>query len=156
MYGPRVSMALALSSAVTVDGQPVCVELTLRSAQAKKLSQLASIPASITSSQVSSSQSQSFSSSSLSSVAVHEWRWKATRRLHIAPKAKTFAPGNLRATADQADYSRLVQYWISNKYTLRYSGGLVPDIYHVLLKGEGYVFWLPWFSISLDRANRSN
>ena len=26
---------------------------------------------------------------------------------------------------------------IANKYTLRYSGGLVPDVYHILLKGEG-------------------
>lgn len=28
-------------------------------------------------------------------------------------------------------------FWISNKYTLRYSGGLVPDVYHILIKGEG-------------------
>jgi sedoheptulose-bisphosphatase len=55
----------------------------------------------------------------------------------VAPKAKTFAPGNLRATADNPAYARLVQYWIDNKYTLRYSGGLVPDVYHILIKGEG-------------------
>ena len=34
-------------------------------------------------------------------------------------------------------YGRLVQHWIANQYTLRYSGGLVPDVYHVLIKGEG-------------------
>jgi len=55
----------------------------------------------------------------------------------IAPKAKTFAPGNLRATGDNPAYMRLVQYWIEQKYTLRYSGGLVPDVYHILIKGEG-------------------
>eukprot|EP01041_Mallomonas_annulata_P005144 gene5144-10283_t len=55
----------------------------------------------------------------------------------IAPKAKTFAPGNLRATADNLAYKTLVSYWIENKYTLRYSGGLVPDVYHILIKGEG-------------------
>lgn len=55
----------------------------------------------------------------------------------IADKAKTFAPGNLRATFDNEKYKRLVSYWIDNKYTLRYSGGLVPDIYHILIKGEG-------------------
>ena len=26
---------------------------------------------------------------------------------------------------------------IDNKYTLRYSGGLVPDVYHILIKSEG-------------------
>ena len=58
-------------------------------------------------------------------------------KLTIAPKAKTFAPGNLRATADNPAYMRLVQYWIEQKFTLRYSGGLVPDVYHILIKGEG-------------------
>lgn len=58
-------------------------------------------------------------------------------RLLISAKAKTFAPGNLRATGDNEQYQRLVQYWISNKYNLRYSGGLVPDVYHILIKGEG-------------------
>jgi len=55
----------------------------------------------------------------------------------IAEKAKTFAPGNLRATFDNEKYKSLVSFWIDNKYTLRYSGGLVPDIYHILTKGEG-------------------
>lgn len=58
-------------------------------------------------------------------------------KFSIAPKAKTFAPGNLRATSDSPNYMRLVQYWIEQKYTLRYSGGLVPDVYHILIKGEG-------------------
>mmetsp|Transcript_167 Transcript_167/g.153 ORF Transcript_167/g.153 Transcript_167/m.153 type:complete len:332 (+) Transcript_167:64-1059(+) len=58
-------------------------------------------------------------------------------RLSISPKAKTFAPGNLRATADNPAYQRLVSYWIENKYTLRYSGGLVPDVYHIFIKGQG-------------------
>lgn len=55
----------------------------------------------------------------------------------ISNKAKTFAPGNLRATFDNEKYKSLVTYWIDNKYTLRYSGGLVPDVYHILIKGEG-------------------
>lgn len=58
-------------------------------------------------------------------------------KLSIAQKGKTFAPGNLRATADNESYRKLVAYWIENKYTLRYSGGLVPDVYHILIKGEG-------------------
>jgi sedoheptulose-bisphosphatase len=64
-------------------------------------------------------------------------KWAVTNpKLVISPKAKTFAPGNLRATADNPDYLSLVNYWIENKYTLRYSGGLVPDIYHILIKGQ--------------------
>ena len=65
-------------------------------------------------------------------------RWSISKpNLQIKPKAKTFAPGNLRATADNPSYQALVSYWIENKYTLRYSGGLVPDVYHILIKGEG-------------------
>jgi sedoheptulose-bisphosphatase len=65
-------------------------------------------------------------------------RWTVSiPKFTIAPKAKTFAPGNLRATFDNEKYKTLVNYWIENKYTLRYSGGLVPDVYHILIKGQG-------------------
>lgn len=57
--------------------------------------------------------------------------------IRIAPSFKTFAPGNLRATFDNSQYKALVDYWIDNKYTLRYSGGLVPDVYHIFIKGGG-------------------
>ena len=64
--------------------------------------------------------------------------WRISKEcLKIAKKAKTFAPGNLRATGDNIAYKNLVNYWIESKYTLRYSGGLVPDVYHILIKGEG-------------------
>jgi sedoheptulose-bisphosphatase len=55
----------------------------------------------------------------------------------ISSNAKTFAPGNLRATADNPQYMALVQYFIQKQYTLRYSGGMVPDVYHILIKGQG-------------------
>jgi len=65
-------------------------------------------------------------------------RWAVSiPRISIAQSAKTFAPGNLRAVADNPNYNDLIMFWISNKYTLRYSGGLVPDVYHILIKGEG-------------------
>jgi sedoheptulose-bisphosphatase len=65
-------------------------------------------------------------------------KWMVSRsKFTVSSKAKTFAPGNLRATYDNEKYKSLVNYWIDNKYTLRYSGGLVPDIYHILIKGEG-------------------
>ena len=57
------------------------------------------------------------------------------QRESISIKDKAiFAPANLRATAENEEYQQLVQYWMSNKYTLRYSGGMVPDIHHILTK----------------------
>ncbi|KAG8625690.1 hypothetical protein KVT40_006091 [Elsinoe batatas] len=52
-------------------------------------------------------------------------------------KTRYFAPANLRAAAEDQKYMELVTHYISNKYTLRYSGGLVPDIVHALVKGHG-------------------
>lgn len=52
-------------------------------------------------------------------------------------KMRYFAPANLRATAEHAGYQRLVTRYMADKYTLRYSGGLVPDVVHALVKGHG-------------------
>lgn len=57
-------------------------------------------------------------------------------------EGKYFAPGNLRACVNRPDYLELVNYWIKEKYTLRYSGGMVPDVNHILLKEKG-VFAYP-------------
>ncbi len=62
--------------------------------------------------------------------------------LRIAPDARTFAPGNLRATRDLPQYATLVQHWIDSNLTLRYSGALVTDINHIVLKGNG-IFTYP-------------
>lgn len=71
-------------------------------------------------------------------LTLHTEEWVlSTTKLEIQAQGKVFAPGNLRATADNAHYKALIDYWIDNKYTLRYSGGLVPDVYHILLKGKG-------------------
>jgi sedoheptulose-bisphosphatase len=65
-------------------------------------------------------------------------RWVVTQpNLRIAVRAQTFAPGNLRACTDNQAYARTVRRWQETRMTLRYSGGLVPDVYHILLKGEG-------------------
>ncbi|KAG5958753.1 hypothetical protein E4U56_005333 [Claviceps arundinis] len=48
-----------------------------------------------------------------------------------------FAPANLRAAAEDARYWKLVERYIRGGYTLRYSGGLVPDVVHALVKGRG-------------------
>jgi sedoheptulose-bisphosphatase len=97
LYGPRVTIALALNGNATSSSTPISLELTML-----------------------------------------QNGWAVSKpQFSIASKGKTFAPGNLRATADNGAYNALVMYWIANKYTLRYSGGLVPDVYHILTKGEG-------------------
>ena len=52
-------------------------------------------------------------------------------------KTKYFSPANLRAAADDGNYKALIDHYVSSKYTLRYSGGLVPDVVHALVKGNG-------------------
>ena len=65
--------------------------------------------------------------------------------LKIAPDAKHFAPGNLRAAAEREEYLKLTNEWIKKGLTLRYSGGMVPDINHIILKGNG-IFTYPGYS----------
>lgn len=48
-----------------------------------------------------------------------------------------FAPANLRAAGDDERYMGLITHFIKENYTLRYSGGLVPDVIHMLVKGHG-------------------
>ena len=65
----------------------------------------------------------------------------------IAESKKMFAPGNLRACADASVkwYVDLMQHWLKNEYTLRYSGGMVPDVNQIFKKGGG-VFTYPGYS----------
>ena len=57
------------------------------------------------------------------------------QRDHISIQEKAvFAPANLRSASENEEYQKLVQHWMSNKYALRYSGGMVPDIHHILTK----------------------
>jgi sedoheptulose-bisphosphatase len=52
-------------------------------------------------------------------------------------KTRYFAPANMRAAAEEPKYMKLINHFIAQKYTLRYSGGLVPDVVHALVKGHG-------------------
>ena len=62
--------------------------------------------------------------------------------LTLAETSKHFAPGNLRAGNINEKYRNLINRFIEDEYTLRYSGGMVPDINHMLNKGEG-IFTYP-------------
>ena len=67
----------------------------------------------------------------------HGAKWTALPDLGPIKSGKLFAPANLRAAADHRGYNELVTFYMSNKYTLRYTGALVPDVYQVLVKGQG-------------------
>ena len=64
--------------------------------------------------------------------------WICSReRIKISEDSKIFSPGNLRAAQDVPKYGELVDFWMENKYTLRYSGGLVPDVCQQFTKKMG-------------------
>jgi len=63
--------------------------------------------------------------------------WVKTNSFYTIDEGKIFAPGNLRATQDNPGYQELFQYWLTNKYQLRYTGGMVPDVNQIMVKGKG-------------------
>ena len=81
---------------------------------------------------------------------VHEYRLNEVGEfeleyedIRVANKAKNFAPGNLRAAGENKDYQKEIINFINEGYTLRYSGGMVPDVNHILLKGQGIFSYPP-------------
>lgn len=52
-------------------------------------------------------------------------------------KKMLFAPANLRASQDLPGYQQLVEYYLKHRYTLRYTGAMVPDVTQILVKGHG-------------------
>jgi len=64
--------------------------------------------------------------------------WICSRTtIKINPDCKIFAPANLRAAQDVPGYKKLIDYFMAERYTLRYSGGLVPDVYQQFTKNQG-------------------
>jgi sedoheptulose-bisphosphatase len=55
----------------------------------------------------------------------------------IKPEGRYFSPGNAKSMKYNKGYRDCIQYWAKNGYTLRYSGGMAPDCFHVFMKGEG-------------------
>merc|ERR1719182_7699 len=64
--------------------------------------------------------------------------WICSReRIQVAKESKIFAPANMRAAQEVDEYNQLIDYWMTNRYTLRYSGGLVPDLCQQFTKQMG-------------------
>merc|ERR1712182_195149 len=41
------------------------------------------------------------------------------------------------ALKDNPEYSKLVDFWLKEKYSLRYTGGMVPDVFQIIVKEKG-------------------
>jgi len=64
--------------------------------------------------------------------------WICSReKIQISNECKLFAPANMRAAQDLPGYKTLIDHYMENRYTLRYSGGLVPDVYQQFTKQQG-------------------
>lgn len=72
---------------------------------------------------------------------------KSKDGLRIKRDTKLFAPANLRAVNENPGYRTLVNYWMDNGFTLRYTGGMVPDVAQIFVKGSG-VFANPTTAVS--------
>jgi len=57
--------------------------------------------------------------------------------LGVADMAKNYSPGNLRAIHEHPGYKALMQTWLDEELTLRYSGCMVADVHHIISKGQG-------------------
>jgi len=65
-------------------------------------------------------------------------QWELSRPfIQLQFNGKIFAPGNLRASNDNIRYQKLINHWMKERYTLRYTGGMVPDVYHIFVKSKG-------------------
>jgi sedoheptulose-bisphosphatase len=63
--------------------------------------------------------------------------WLVTRCIDTIGPGKLYAPANMRCAQENDGYRRLLEYWANERYTLRYTGGMVPDICQLLVKGKG-------------------
>jgi len=64
--------------------------------------------------------------------------WVTSQKsMRIKPEGHFFSPGNAKSMKYNKGYRECIQYWCKNGYTLRYSGGMAPDCFHVFMKGEG-------------------
>ncbi|XP_057523135.1 sedoheptulose-1,7-bisphosphatase, chloroplastic [Amaranthus tricolor] len=70
-------------------------------------------------------------------LLLDEGKWQHVKETTEIGEGKLFCPGNLRATSDNADYDKLIQYYVREKYTLRYTGGMVPDVNQIIVKEKG-------------------
>lgn len=65
-------------------------------------------------------------------------QWICSRdKIQVKKESKIFAPANMRAAQEVEGYDNLIKHYMTSKYTLRYTGGLVPDVCQQFTKGQG-------------------
>ncbi|XP_010427373.1 PREDICTED: sedoheptulose-1,7-bisphosphatase, chloroplastic-like [Camelina sativa] len=70
-------------------------------------------------------------------LLLDEGKWQHVKETTEIAEGKMFSPGNLRATFDNSEYNTLIDYYVKEKYTLRYTGGMVPDVNQIIVKEKG-------------------
>ncbi|KAI9102103.1 hypothetical protein K1719_023613 [Acacia pycnantha] len=70
-------------------------------------------------------------------LLLDEGKWQHVKETTDIGEGKLFSPGNLRATYDNPKYDELINYYVKEKYTLRYTGGMVPDVNQIIVKEKG-------------------
>ncbi|GLJ44156.1 hypothetical protein SUGI_0921260 [Cryptomeria japonica] len=70
-------------------------------------------------------------------LLMDDGKWQHVKDTTEIGEGKLFSPGNLRATFDNPEYEKLINYYVSEKYTLRYTGGMVPDVNQIIVKEKG-------------------
>ncbi|KAJ3680755.1 hypothetical protein LUZ60_015244 [Juncus effusus] len=70
-------------------------------------------------------------------LLLDDGKWLHVKDTTTIGEGKMFSPGNLRATFDNPDYDKLIEYYVKEKYTLRYTGGMVPDVNQIIVKEKG-------------------
>jgi sedoheptulose-bisphosphatase len=73
----------------------------------------------------------------LTRSSLNEWTVTNEFEKGIAKDAKIFSPANLRSAQDLPGYATVIDKWMSKRLTLRYTGGMVPDVSSILIKGNG-------------------
>ncbi|XP_024537277.1 sedoheptulose-1,7-bisphosphatase, chloroplastic isoform X3 [Selaginella moellendorffii] len=66
-------------------------------------------------------------------LLLDDGKWQHVKETTSIGEGKLFSPGNLRATFDNPQYEKLINYYVTERYTLRYTGGMVPDVNQVEL-----------------------
>ena len=59
------------------------------------------------------------------------------KKIQIKPDTRVFSPANMRTGNQVKGYKQLLSFYQDEGYTLRYTGGLVPDVYQQFTKNMG-------------------